>query len=57
LIDEIIDLPMPEGVFARDFKLTLKGKCRPNNSAELVDVNEVKSGSFPLQANLLDRRK
>jgi len=56
LREESIDLPMPDGVFARDFKLTLRGKFRPGNGANLIEVSEVKTGSFPAPANLKERK-
>jgi hypothetical protein len=43
-----LDLTMPEGVFAKDFTLTLKGSFRKEGIAELQPVSVVKSGSFPL---------
>jgi len=53
LREERIDLPTPDGVFARDFKLTLRGKFRPGNAANPIEVSEVKTGSFPVPANLI----
>jgi hypothetical protein len=57
LREESIDLPMPGGVFARDFKLTLRVKFRLGNAANLIHVSEVKTGSFPVPANLIERKK
>jgi len=54
LREESIDLPLPDGVFARDFKLTLRGKFRLGNAANLIEVSEVKTGSFPAPANLIE---
>jgi hypothetical protein len=56
LRDESIDLPMPDGVFARDFRLTLRGKFRLGNAANLIHVSEVKTGSFPAPANFIERK-
>jgi hypothetical protein len=56
LREESIDLPMPDGVFARDFKLTLRGQFRLGNAANLIHVSEVKTGSFPAPANLTERK-
>jgi hypothetical protein len=56
LREESIDLPMPDGVFARDFKLTLRGKFRLGNAANLSQVSEVKIGNFPVPANLTERK-
>ncbi len=47
-INSQIDLPMPEGVFAKGFTLTLVGKFKQGDLAELVPVNAVKTGSFPV---------
>ena len=49
-IDSQIDLPMPDGVFARDFTLTLKGKFQRELVRELVNVGAVKTGNFPVPA-------
>ncbi|MGH9767842.1 MAG: hypothetical protein ACREAB_10450 [Blastocatellia bacterium] len=57
LLEERIDLPTPEGVFARDFTLTLRGKWRVGNAAKLVDVSAVKKGGFPPPANPVEREK
>lgn len=46
-IDTRLDLPMNEGVFAKDFTLTLKGKFKREGSEELMDTSAVKKGSFP----------
>ncbi len=46
-LQERFDLLLPEGVSARDFKLTLRGKWRAGNAAELIEVSEVKTGNFP----------
>lgn len=46
-IDTRIDLSMAEGVFAKDFTLTLKGKFKREGSEELMDTSAVKKGSFP----------
>jgi hypothetical protein len=56
LREERIELPTPDGVFARDFKLTLRGKFRLGNGANLMEVSEVKTGSFPAPANLKERK-
>ena len=54
-INSQIDLPMPEGVFAKSFTLTLVGKFKQGDIAELVAVNAVKTGSFPL-TNLAEKK-
>lgn len=46
-IDTRIDLPMNEGVFAKDFTLTLRGKFKREGSEELMDTSAVKKGTFP----------
>ena len=56
LREERIDLPTPDGVFARDFKLTLRGKFRHGNAANLIEVSGVKTGGFPVPANLIKRK-
>jgi hypothetical protein len=56
LREEGIDLPTPDGVFARNFKLTLRGKFRLGNASNLIEVSEVKTGSFPVPANLIERK-
>ena len=43
-----IDLPMPDGVFAKNFTLTLVGKFKRAELAELVPVSAVKTGNFPV---------
>jgi hypothetical protein len=57
LREERVELSLAEGVFAREFTLTLKGKLRVGNGAKPVDVSGVKKGSFPLPANLSNREK
>ncbi|MEP7273706.1 MAG: hypothetical protein ABI882_19565 [Acidobacteriota bacterium] len=47
-INSQIDLPMPEGVFAKSFTLTLVGKFKKGAVDQLVSISTVKSGSFPL---------
>jgi len=54
-INSQIDLPMPEGVFAKSFTLTLVGKFKRGDLAELVPVNAVKTGNFPLP-NLAEKK-
>ena len=54
-INSQIDLPMPEGVFAQSFTLTLVGKFKRGDLAELVPVNAVKTGNFPV-ANLAEKK-
>ena len=56
LREESIDIPLRDGVFARDFKLTLRGKFRLGNAANLINVSEVKTGSFPVPTNLKERK-
>lgn len=46
-IDTKIDLPMNEGVFAKDFTLTLRGKFKREGSEDLMDTSSVKKGTFP----------
>lgn len=46
-IDTRIDLPMAEGVFAKDFTLTLRGKFQREGSETLMDTSAVKKGTFP----------
>jgi hypothetical protein len=46
-IDTRIDLPMAEGVFAKDFTLTLRGKFKRDGSEALMDTSAVKKGTFP----------
>lgn len=45
-IDTKIDLPMNEGVFAKDFTLTLRGKFKREGSEDLMDTSSVKKGTF-----------
>jgi len=40
-------LPMTEGVFAKSFSLTLKGKFKREGSEELMETSAVKRGTFP----------
>src|SRR5262245_43902876 len=40
------DLQGPGVISPRDFKLTLRGKFRIGDSPELIDISEVKTGSF-----------
>lgn len=47
-ITSVIDLPMPEGVFAKSFTLKLVGKFKNGIADQLVPVSAVKSGTFPL---------
>ncbi|MDQ3011773.1 MAG: hypothetical protein M3X11_13825 [Acidobacteriota bacterium] len=56
-INSQIDLPMPEGVFASSFTLTLVGKFKRGLIDELVDVRAVKSGSFPVAPGSSSQRK
>ena len=46
-IDTKIELPMNEGVFAKDFTLTLRGKFKREGSEALMDTSAVKKGTFP----------
>lgn len=46
-IDTRLDLPMTEGVFAKSFSLTLKGKFKREGSEELMETSAVKRGTFP----------
>lgn len=55
-IDSRIDLPMAEGVFAKDFTLTLRGKFQRDGSDALMDTGAVKKGSFPPPATAPKRR-
>lgn len=55
-IDTRIDLPMADGVFARDFTLTLRGKFQRDGSDDLMDTSAVKRGSFPPPATAPKRR-
>ncbi len=50
LLAETIILPMKEGTFARDFKLTLSGKCASGEGAkrQVVAISASKQGSFPV---------
>ena len=50
LLAETIILPMKEGTFARDFKLTLSGKCASGDGAkrQVVAISAIKQGSFPV---------
>ena len=57
LREERIEIQAPEGVFARDFTLTLKGKWRVGNETKLVELSAVRKGSFPLPANFVERKK
>ncbi|HZS08796.1 MAG TPA: hypothetical protein VFD58_28430 [Blastocatellia bacterium] len=45
-IESLIELPMADGVFARNFTLTLKGKFGEGATEQAVST--VKQGSFPL---------
>lgn len=40
-----------------DFTLTLRGKWRLGNAAEPVAASAFETGSFPLPANLVERKK
>ncbi len=57
LREERIDLQLAEGVFAREFTLTLRGKWRAGDTSKLNDVSAVRKGSFPAPANLVERKK
>ena len=46
-IDTKIELSMNEGVFAKDFTLTLRGKFKREGSEALMDTSAVKKGTFP----------
>ena len=46
-IDSRLDLPMTDGVFARDFTLTLRGQFKREGSDQLMGVAAVKKGTFP----------
>ncbi|MDX2044178.1 MAG: hypothetical protein SF097_23420 [Acidobacteriota bacterium] len=46
-IDTRIDLPMAEGVFAKGFTLTLRGKFQREGTEGLMDTSAVKKGTFP----------
>lgn len=43
-------LPMAEGVFAKEFTLTMKGKFRTINVNEIIAESATKSGTFPIIA-------
>ena len=45
-----IMLPMPEGVFAKEFTLTMKGKFRTINVNEIITESVTKSGTFQVLA-------
>jgi hypothetical protein len=53
---ESFNIQTPDGVFARDFKLTLKGKFRLGDAADLIERSAVKTGSFPAPANFIERK-
>ncbi len=53
---ETFNIQIPNGVFARDFKLTLKGKFRLGDAADLIESAAVKTGSFPPPANSTERK-
>jgi hypothetical protein len=57
LREERIGILLPEGVFAREFKLTIRGKWRVGNAANLIEVSEVKTGSFHVPANVGNRKQ
>jgi hypothetical protein len=57
LREDRIDLQTPEGVFAREFTLTIRGKWRAGDASKTTDVNAVRKGSFPAPANLVERKK
>ncbi|MFN0109726.1 MAG: hypothetical protein ACKVZH_12805 [Blastocatellia bacterium] len=46
---ETIMLPMPEGVFAKEFVLKINSKCS-TQSSRTVSSSKMKSGSFPVSA-------
>jgi hypothetical protein len=54
---ESFNIRIPDGAFARDFKLTLKGKFRLGDAADLIERAAVKTGSFPAPANFIERKK
>ncbi len=58
LITETIILPLKEGTFAREFKLTLSGKCASGEGAKRqeVAISTFKQGSFPV-SNLAEQKK
>src|SRR5262245_14604351 len=55
-LEAVLETVNTDGVFARDFKLTLRGKFRHGNAANLIEVSEVKTGGFPVPANLIKRK-
>ncbi len=55
-IDTRLDLPMEDGVFAKDFTLTLRGKFQREGSDALMDTGTVKKGSFPPPPSSPSRR-
>jgi hypothetical protein len=56
-INSLIELPMPEGVFASSFTLTLKGKFKKGLAEDLAEVSAVKSGNFPAPSKIISEKK
>ncbi len=55
--NETLMLPMPEGVFAKEFVLRIKSKCgaNVNGANRVISSEKIKSGVFPLPNGRLAR--